>query len=50
MKRSVRARTRPKRGSGAAGRFDVSEVQSALIAPTADEDSLEMLDPLMSEI
>jgi hypothetical protein len=50
MNRRVRQRTRPKRDSGAAGRLDVSEVQSAFMTPTADEDSLEMLDPLMAEI
>jgi hypothetical protein len=50
MNRRVRERTRPKRGSGAAGRFDASAVQSAFMTPKADEESLEMLDLLMSEI
>jgi hypothetical protein len=50
MKTTVSARTTARRGSGAAGRFDVSEIQSARIAPAADEDPVELRDPLIPEI
>jgi hypothetical protein len=50
MKIRVKAKTSAKRDSGAAGRLDVSEVQSARRAPAAEGGMLEMGCPLMPEI
>jgi hypothetical protein len=50
MKPAVRPRTTARRGSGAAGRLDDSETQSARKAPEVEEDPVETRDPLMLEI
>jgi hypothetical protein len=50
MNATVRASTTPKRGSGAAGRLDDSETQSARKAPEVEEDPVETRDPLILEI
>jgi hypothetical protein len=50
MKTTVSARTAARRDSGAAGRLDDSETQSARKGPEVEEDPVETRDPLILEI